>query len=75
MVYIPYGLLCIAVTIVIINGFKKVRENKKTNRSVRNRERLQTTSSISQPGKREKKKRSKMMNFLRDPVGLETKHL
>ncbi len=30
MVYIPYGILCIAITIVIMNGFKKVRENKMT---------------------------------------------
>jgi hypothetical protein len=36
MVYVPYGILCIAVTTIILNSFKKVRENKKTNRSIRN---------------------------------------
>jgi hypothetical protein len=29
MVYIPYGILCIALTILIMNSFKKVREIKK----------------------------------------------
>jgi hypothetical protein len=35
MVYIPYGILSIAITILVMNGFKKVRENKKTNRTIR----------------------------------------
>jgi hypothetical protein len=51
MVYIPYGILCIAITILIINGFKKVRENKKTNRAIRNSERFQNTISILQARK------------------------
>ncbi|HEV8082144.1 MAG TPA: hypothetical protein VGP55_03030 [Chitinophagaceae bacterium] len=46
MVYIPYGILCIAITIVIMNGLKKSRDNKKTNRSIRNSERFQNTISI-----------------------------
>lgn len=46
MVYIPYGILSIAITILILNGFKKVRENKKTNRTIRNSERFQNTISI-----------------------------
>jgi hypothetical protein len=51
MVYIPYGILCIAITILIINSFKKVRENKKTNRTVRNSVRFQNTISILQAKK------------------------
>ena len=51
MVYIPYGILCIAITILIINGFKKVRENKKTNRAIRNSQRFQNTISILQARK------------------------
>ena len=52
IVYIPYGVLCIAITIFIINGFKKVRENKKTNRIIRNSERLQDTIAILQMKKK-----------------------
>ena len=51
MVYIPYGILCIAITILIINGVAKVRENKKTNRAIRNSERFQNTISILQARK------------------------
>jgi len=51
MVYVPFGILAFAITIVIINSFKKVRENKKTNRIIRNSERLQTTISILQARK------------------------
>ncbi|HXS55656.1 MAG TPA: hypothetical protein VN726_06005 [Hanamia sp.] len=51
MVYIPYGILSIAIMIVIINSFKKVRENKKTNRTIRNSERFQNTISILQARK------------------------
>ena len=51
MVFIPYGILCIAITIVIMNGFKKVRENKKTNRTIRNSERFQNTISMLQARK------------------------
>ncbi len=46
MVYIPYGILCIAITILIMNGLKKSRDNKKTNRSIRNSERFQNTISV-----------------------------
>lgn len=52
IVYIPYGVLCIAITIIIMNGFKKVRENKKTNRTIRNSERLQNTIAILQMKKK-----------------------
>jgi hypothetical protein len=46
MVYIPYGILCIAITIVIMNGLKKARDNKKTNRSIRNSERFRNIISV-----------------------------
>ena len=46
MVYIPYGILCIAITIVIINGLKKTRDNKKTNRTIRNSERFNNIITI-----------------------------
>jgi hypothetical protein len=46
MVYIPYGILCIAITIVIMNGLKKARDNKRTNRSIRNSERFQNIISV-----------------------------
>ena len=46
MIYIPYVILCIAITIIILNGLKKSRDNKKTNRSIRNSERFQNTISI-----------------------------
>ena len=52
IVYIPYGVLCIAITIFIMSGFKKVRENKKTNRIIRNSERLQNTIAILQMKKK-----------------------
>ena len=55
MVYIPYGILSIALTILIINSFKKVRENKKTNRTIRNSERFQNTISILQARKEKEK--------------------
>jgi hypothetical protein len=55
MVYIPYGILCIAITILIINSFKKVRENKKTNRSIRNSERFQNIISTLQARKEKDK--------------------
>ena len=55
IVYIPYGVLCIVITIFIMSGFKKVRENKKTNRIIRNSERLQNTIAILQM-KKEKEK-------------------
>lgn len=45
MVYIPYGILCIAITILIMNGLQKSRDNKKTNRRIRNSERFQNTIS------------------------------
>ena len=50
-VYIPYGILAFAITIVIINSFKKVRENKKTNRIIRNSERLRNTIEVLQARK------------------------
>jgi hypothetical protein len=34
-----------------MNGFKKVRENKKTNRTIRNSERFQNTISMLQARK------------------------
>ena len=40
-VYIPYGILCITVTILIITGLQRTRDNKKTNRQIRNSERFQ----------------------------------
>ena len=40
-VYIPYGILCITVTILIITGLQRARDNKKTNRQIRNSERFQ----------------------------------
>jgi len=46
MIYIPYVILCIAITIIILNGLQKSRDNKKTNRSIRNSERFQNTISI-----------------------------
>jgi len=46
MIYIPYVILCIAITIIILNGLKKSRDNKKTNRSIRNSERFQNTISV-----------------------------
>lgn len=55
MVYIPYGILSIAITILIMNGFKKVRENKKTNRTIRNSGRFQNTISILQARKEKEK--------------------
>jgi len=63
MVYIPYGLLCIAVTIIILNSFKKVRENKKTNRSIRNSERLQNTISMLQARKEREKEKEQNDEF------------
>jgi hypothetical protein len=59
MVYIPWGILCIALTILIMNSFKKVRENKKTNRSVRNSERFQNIISMLQAGKEKEKEEDK----------------
>ena len=58
MVYIPYGIPCIAITILIINGFKKVRENKKTNRAIRNSERFQNTISMLQARKEKEKEKA-----------------
>ena len=46
MIYIPYVILCIAITIIILNGLQKSRDNKKTNRSIRNSERFQNTISV-----------------------------
>jgi hypothetical protein len=46
MIYIPFGIFCIAITIIIMNGLKKSRDNKRTNRSIRNSERFQNTISI-----------------------------
>jgi len=46
MVYIPFGILCIAMTIIIMNGLKRSRDNKRTNRSIRNSERFQNTISV-----------------------------
>jgi len=40
-VYIPYGILYITVTILIITGLQRARDNKKTNRQIRNSERFQ----------------------------------
>ena len=45
-VYIPYGLLCIAVTILIITGLQRARDNKKTNRQIRNSERFQNIITV-----------------------------
>ena len=59
MVYIPYGILCIALTILIMNSFKKVRENKKTNRSVRNSERFQNIISMLHAGNEIEKEKEK----------------
>jgi hypothetical protein len=63
MVYVPYGILCIAVTIIILNSFKKVRENKKTNRSIRNSERLQNTISMLQARKERGKEKEQNDEF------------
>jgi hypothetical protein len=63
MVYIPYGILCIAITILIINSFKKVRENKKTNRSIRNSERFQNTISMLQARKEREKEKQQNNEF------------
>jgi len=63
MVYVPYGILCIAVTIIILNSFKKVRENKKTNRSIRNSERLQNTISMLQARKEREKEKEQNDEF------------
>ena len=52
IVYIPYGVLCIVITIFIVSSFKKVRENKKTNRIIRNSDRLQNTIAILQMKKK-----------------------
>ena len=43
MVYIPGGIIAIGVTILIINSFRKARDNKLTNRRIRNSERFQNT--------------------------------
>lgn len=43
VVYIPAGIVCIAITILIVNNFQKARDNKKTNRRIRNSERFQNT--------------------------------
>jgi hypothetical protein len=51
MVYIPFGILCIALTLIIINGLNKSRDNKRTNRSVRNAERFNNTISVIKSGK------------------------
>ena len=45
-VYIPYGILCIAVTILIMIGLQKARDNKKTNRQIRNSERFQNIITV-----------------------------
>ena len=63
MVYVPYGILCIAVTIIILNSFKKVLENKKTNRSIRNSERLQNTISMLQARKEREKEKEQNDEF------------
>ena len=52
IVYVPYGVLCIVITIFIVSSFKKVRENKKSNRIIRNSERLQDTIAILQMKKK-----------------------
>jgi hypothetical protein len=46
VVYIPVGILCIAITILIMNGVKKSQDNKKTNRRIRNSERFQNIISV-----------------------------
>jgi len=58
MVYIPYGILCIAITILIISGLNKARDNKKTNRSIRNSGRFQNIISVI----RDKKEEDKSIN-------------
>jgi len=63
MVYVPYGILCIAVTIIILNSFRKVRENKKTNRSIRNSERLQNAISMLQARKERGKEKEQNDEF------------
>jgi hypothetical protein len=55
MVYIPYGIICIAITILIMNGVRKSRENKKTNRRIRNSERFQNIISVIQDAKEKDK--------------------
>ena len=52
IVYIPYGVLCIVITIFIVSSFKKVSENKKTNRIIRNSDRRQNTIAILQMKKK-----------------------
>ncbi len=55
MIYIPFGIICIAITIIIINGLNKARDNKKTNRKIRNSERFRNTISILKDRKEENK--------------------
>lgn len=57
-IYIPFGILCIAITVVIINSVKRARENKKTNRIIRNSERFQNIISIIKEKKEEDKQKS-----------------
>ena len=66
MVYIPYGILCIAITIIIMNGLKKSRDNKKTNRQIRNSERFQNTISIIKDHGRLDKKHISSLKILLD---------
>ncbi len=53
IVYIPYGLLCIAVTILIFVAMQKARDNKKTNRKIRNSERFKNIISVIKDEKKD----------------------
>ena len=58
MVYIPYGIICIGITILIMVGFKKARDNKKTNRQIRNSERFQNIISVIKDSKEKEEDKS-----------------
>ena len=58
MIYIPYGILCIAITILIMVALQKARDNKKTNRQIRNSERFQNIISVIKDSKEKEEDKS-----------------
>ena len=56
-VYIPYGLICIVIAFVSFNAYKRAAKNKRYNRRIANKERLQNTLDIlREAGKKNPKK-------------------
>ena len=52
--FVPFGVLCIAVTILIMVGLAKARDNKKTNRVIRNSERFRNIIATVRDDKEKK---------------------